>query len=90
MSVWDLFFDFEISKLIMKLGGFFMETMKCPVCGSESIKKGKIHGIASLQSLNSRTSLGGSELIVSFCSDCGEVLRMKVADPEKIIYVKEE
>lgn len=61
-----------------------MEIKKCTVCGNEKIKKGKLHGVASLQSLNSRTGLGGSELIVSFCSECGEVLGIKVAAPERV------
>lgn len=34
------------------------------MCGSETIKKGKIMGIAALQSLKSRSGLGGSELLV--------------------------
>lgn len=63
-----------------------METQKCRVCGSEKIKKGKITGIAALQSLKSCLGLIGSELIFTFCSECGEVLGIKVANPEKIDY----
>lgn len=61
-----------------------METKKCPVCGNEKVKKGKMHGVASLQSLDSRVGIGGSEMILSFCAECGEVLGMKVANPEKV------
>lgn len=67
-----------------------MGIKKCTVCGSETIKKGKITGIAALQPLKSRSGLGGSELIFTFCSECGEVLGIKVANPEKIDYIKED
>ncbi len=65
-----------------------MEIKKCTVCGNERIKKGKLHGVACLQALNSRVGVGGSELIVSFCSECGEVLGIKVANPEKVDYTE--
>lgn len=65
-----------------------MEIKKCTVCGNERIKKGKLHGVASLLALNSRVGVGGSELIVSFCSECGEVLGIKVANPEKVDYTE--
>ena len=65
-----------------------MEIKKCTVCGNEKIKKGKLHGVASLQALNSRAGIGGSELIVSFCSECGEVLDIKVANPERVDYIE--
>jgi len=56
----------------------------CSKCGSIERKQGKISGIASLQSLDSRTGLGGSELIVEFCKDCGEVTSIKVKNPSAI------
>ena len=65
-----------------------MEIKKCTVYGNEKIKKGKLHGVASLQPLNSRIGIGGSELIVSFCSECGEVLGINVANPEKVDYIE--
>lgn len=65
-----------------------MEIKKCPVCGNDKVKKGKLHGVASLQALNSRVGVGGSELIVSFCSECGEVLGIKVAKPQKVDYLE--
>lgn len=61
-----------------------MEIMKCPVCGNEKIRKGKIHGSAAVMSLKSRNGMFGSALIVSFCSECGEVVGLKVANPEKV------
>lgn len=63
-----------------------MEIKKCTVCGCEKIKKGKIHGMAAVLSVKSRNGMFGSALIVSFCSKCGEVLDMKVANPEKVKY----
>lgn len=56
----------------------------CPVCGSEETKKGKLHGVATLHSLDSRVGVGGSELIFTFCAKCGEVLRIKVDKPDSI------
>ena len=53
----------------------------CPMCGSSQTMQGKLHGTASLQSLDARTGLGGSELIFTFCKDCGEVLGIKVKSP---------
>ena len=62
-----------------------MTTQKtCTVCGSKKTKIGKLHGVASLQSLDARSGLGGSELHMTFCADCGEVIGIKVAEPDKI------
>ena len=62
-----------------------MESKKtCSVCGSGNTKTGKLHGVASLQSIDARTGLLGSDLHVSFCADCGEVIGLKVANPDKI------
>lgn len=57
---------------------------KCTVCGSEKTKIGKLHGVATLQSLDARTGLSGSELHMVFCADCGEVIEIKVTEPDKI------
>lgn len=67
-----------------------MEIRKCEVCGGEEFKKGKLHGISSLQPLKSRTSIGGSELIFTFCSECGAVAGIKVADPDRIDSAEEK
>ena len=62
-----------------------MENKKtCSACESKNIKTGKLHGVASLQSLDARSGLNGSELHMSFCADCGEVIGIKVANPDKI------
>lgn len=63
-----------------------MEIKKCTMCGSEKIKKGKIHGMAAVSSLSSRNGMFGSALIISFCAECGEVIELKVANPEKVKY----
>ena len=57
---------------------------KCVKCGQENLKNGKITGIAAVQSLSSRTGLGGSELLITFCGDCGNVIEMRVKEPNKI------
>lgn len=57
---------------------------KCPVCGCTQNKKGKLLGVATLHSLDSRVGVGGSELIFTFCAKCGEVTGIQVAEPDKI------
>lgn len=61
-----------------------MERSECPACGCKHMKQGKLMGIAAVQSLDARTPLSGSELIITFCADCGEVTGLKVKDPDKI------
>jgi thymidine kinase len=62
-----------------------MDTQKiCPVCGNEETKQGKLHGVAALHALDARVGVGGSELIFTFCSQCGEVLSVKVDNPDAI------
>lgn len=61
-----------------------MNNEKCPVCGCTQVKKGKLLGVATLHSLDSRVGVGGSELIFTFCGECGEVMGIKVANPDKI------
>ena len=63
-----------------------METNKkrCPVCGGEEFRQGKLHGVASLQGLEARSNLGGSRLIFTFCADCGEVTGIRVEHPEQV------
>lgn len=56
----------------------------CPVCGNEEMKKGKLHGVATLHSLDSKVGIGGSELIFTFCGKCGEVVGIKVENPDNI------
>jgi ribosomal protein S27AE len=62
-----------------------MENNKlCSKCGSEEKKQGKLFGIGCLHSLDANTGLGGSEIIVEFCSKCGNVTNMKVKNPSAI------
>ena len=63
---------------------FLVNKKTCSACGGENIKTGKLHCVASLQSLDARTGLNGSDLHLSFCADCGEVIGIKVANPDKI------
>ena len=59
--------------------------LKCPVCGGEEFKEGQLMGKASVQPMNSNVNLGmlgGSELILTFCAQCGEVVRQRVRDPK--------
>lgn len=56
----------------------------CPVCGHEEVKTGKLKGVASVFSMQSKSGFGGSEVYITFCAKCGEVLSMKVAEPYKI------
>jgi phosphoglycerate kinase len=58
------------------------DAKSCPICSSEKTKFGRLTGAASLQSIDS--NLGSSDLIVVFCADCGEVIGMTVAEPDKI------
>lgn len=61
-----------------------MEFGECPACGGKQMKQGKLMGIAAVQSLDARTPLSGSELVITFCAGCGEVTGLKVRNPEKI------
>lgn len=63
-----------------------MENIKlvCDKCNNTNIKVGKISGIAALKSLNAKTGIGGSEVKVYFCAECGKVLEMFVENPEAI------
>lgn len=56
----------------------------CPVCNSQSIKAGRLTGEATLKSLDYIKETDGSELLVTFCADCGEVLGIRVVEPQKI------
>ena len=56
----------------------------CDKCGKDNRKIGKLAGIAAIQSLSSKTGIGGSDLILTFCGECGNVIEMKVESPNKI------
>lgn len=57
---------------------------RCEKCGSDCFKEGKIAGISAVKSLDAKTGLGGSELIVTFCKECGTVSRLTVKNPDAI------
>lgn len=56
--------------------------VKCPVCGSTAIGKGKLSGYASMQPADKFFSMG-SEIIAEICTECGHVISLKVQNPEK-------
>ena len=58
------------------------DTRSCPVCSSDKAKFGRLTGAAALHSID--PTLGSSELIVMFCGDCGQVIAITVAEPDKI------
>lgn len=56
----------------------------CSKCGNGNFKTGKLFGIASVHSLDSKVGLGGSELLINFCDSCGKVESLIVKNPEEI------
>ncbi len=60
-----------------------MKQRECPACGGTEARTGKLSGVAAVLPLEARTGLGGSELLVTFCAQCGEVWSLRVKDPEK-------
>ena len=59
-----------------------MEKKVCPECGSREIEKGKLSGYAAMRPEERLLSLG-SAIIGDVCTDCGEILSMKVEKPER-------
>ncbi|MDU4934325.1 MAG: transcription initiation factor TFIIIB [Clostridium saudiense] len=57
-----------------------MEQTKCKKCGSSNIGQGTLDGYAAMQSKN---TLLGSGIIADICTDCGEILSMRVKEPKK-------
>jgi predicted RNA-binding Zn-ribbon protein involved in translation (DUF1610 family) len=56
----------------------------CPVCGAAEIKQGKQKGIyARMYPINSKLNIGGSDIIADICTNCGNIISMRVARPEK-------
>lgn len=56
----------------------------CSKCGGTSFKIGKLFGVAAVHSLDARTGVGGSDLLVEFCDACGNVEGITVKNPENI------
>lgn len=59
-----------------------MEEEKCPKCGSRYIEQGILSGYAAMRPDHKRLSFG-SAIIAYVCTDCGEILSMKVEKPEQ-------
>lgn len=57
-----------------------MEQIKCKKCGSSDIGEGILDGYATMKS---KKSLLGSGIIAYICTECGEILSMKVKEPKK-------
>ena len=66
-------------------GDVKMEDKKisCPVCGHDVIKTGRLNPPAYIVEMNSIVNLKRSEVHVTFCAKCGEIISMKVAEPYK-------
>lgn len=64
-----------------------MEEKECPECGSRDIEQGKLSGYAAMRPKHRALSFGalsfGSAIIADVCTDCGEILSMKVEKPEQ-------
>lgn len=58
------------------------DMVKCPVCGSIKIGKGKLSGYATMQPVDKFFSRG-SDVIAEICTECGHIISLKVQDPEK-------
>ncbi|NLB51717.1 MAG: transcription initiation factor TFIIIB [Syntrophomonadaceae bacterium] len=59
-----------------------MQELRCTVCGSNKIGKGKLEGYAALIPMG-KIFTTGSAVIVDVCTECGTIIRMKVEKPEK-------
>ena len=55
---------------------------ECPVCGSKEIGKGKQSWQGKMFPIDDIFS-SGSEIIAEICTECGHILSMSVAKPEK-------
>ncbi|MBS4188992.1 hypothetical protein KHA94_02015 [Bacillus sp. FJAT-49705] len=58
------------------------QNQTCIVCGSKKFTQGRLDGYAKVRPINKTFSLG-SNLILTFCKDCGEVSSIKVEKPSK-------
>lgn len=54
----------------------------CKKCGNDTFNEGKLSGYAKLLSMETFFNTG-SNMIVTFCSRCGEVNSMRVENPQK-------
>ena len=58
-----------------------MEQLKCTKCGSSEIGQGKLDGYATMKPKNALFL--GSNIIANICTECGEILSMRVEEPKK-------
>lgn len=59
-----------------------MEQEKCPHCGSEELGRGLITGYAKMVP-GRRLLSSGSDVLADLCTECGMILRLRVAQPKK-------
>lgn len=57
-------------------------TKKCPECGCSHIGQGKWDGYALLSPVD-RFFTTGSKVLAEVCTNCGLILALRVAKPEK-------
>jgi len=64
-----------------------MEYKKCPACGSYNIGQGVFSGYANLTACNEKgkATLRSSAVKAEVCADCGLIISMHVAKPEKFM-----
>jgi len=56
---------------------------KCPVCGSSEIGQGILTGYANITPVKGRIFKSGSAILADICTECGNILSMRVEKPEK-------
>ncbi|TYP79213.1 hypothetical protein [Paenibacillus methanolicus] len=59
------------------------DTAPCKRCGGASFGEGKVIGEGRVYPVRAFMLIGGSDLLLVFCLDCGEVASTRVKHPEK-------
>ncbi|WP_042224224.1 hypothetical protein [Oceanobacillus manasiensis] len=59
-----------------------MDPLQCKACGSDHFVQGRMgNGATSVKPIDKLS--GGSFIMLTFCSECGEVSSIKVENPSK-------
>lgn len=67
----------------MDIGGSKMDITKCPLCGCTDIREGELEKYKEL--ITSNIIFPKSvPVIVNLCTECGYILRMRVAELSKV------
>jgi len=56
--------------------------IKCPICGCENIGQGKLSGYTNMNIINNHFSIG-SEVVAEICTKCGQILSLRINNPDK-------